>query len=149
MPAHSKLTGRALAGIGAVSMVTFHRHKWPNPFQYNARSNPGLFLLDSGDRSPLSHWETCLPVTKRGHVRALQTTDRALADASNPIVSSLFGCIFGLMRQVAAYLPAVLASFAAGWETCLPVTKRGHVRALQTKGGVPSIRYGVPLRVEF
>jgi hypothetical protein len=27
--------------------------------------------VECGDRSPLSHWETCLPVPKRGHVRAL------------------------------------------------------------------------------
>jgi type II restriction enzyme len=30
--------------------------------------------LDCGDMSPLSHWETCLPVPKRGHARALQNT---------------------------------------------------------------------------
>ncbi len=29
--------------------------------------------LECGDRSPLSNWETCLPVTKRGHVRALHS----------------------------------------------------------------------------
>ena len=27
--------------------------------------------MECGDMSPLSHWQTCLPVPKRGHVRAL------------------------------------------------------------------------------
>jgi hypothetical protein len=39
------------------------------------RTLPGFWQrlnLECGDTSPLSDWETCLPVLKRGHVRALQ-----------------------------------------------------------------------------
>jgi hypothetical protein len=36
------------------------------------RVKPGQRLdLECGDKSPLSDWETCLPVPKRGRVRAL------------------------------------------------------------------------------
>jgi hypothetical protein len=37
--------------------------------------------LECGDMSPLCNWETCLPVTKRGHARALQ-------------VAAAFVCLF-------------------------------------------------------
>jgi hypothetical protein len=37
-------------------------------------------LLDCGDTSPLSHWETCLPVPKRGLARALHTSQRQRRD---------------------------------------------------------------------
>ncbi len=36
-------------------------------------------VLDCGDTSPLSHRQTCLPVSKRGHARALQTINPQLA----------------------------------------------------------------------
>jgi hypothetical protein len=35
--------------------------------------SPHVSPVDCGDTSPLCHWETYLPVTKRGHARALQT----------------------------------------------------------------------------
>jgi len=31
-----------------------------------------IAALECGDMSPLSHWETCLPVPKRSHACALQ-----------------------------------------------------------------------------
>ena len=34
-----------------------------------------VIFLECGDMSPLSDWQTCLPVPKRGHVRALQNGD--------------------------------------------------------------------------
>jgi hypothetical protein len=39
-------------------------------FRHN--SSKSAQNVECGDTSPLWNWETCLPVTKRGHVRALQ-----------------------------------------------------------------------------
>jgi hypothetical protein len=42
-----------------------------------ARPTPnaaGIIRLECGDKSPLSDWQTCLPVPKRGRARALQNS---------------------------------------------------------------------------
>jgi len=47
---------------------------WPRDF---SREEAGARRLECGDMSPLSDWQTCLPVPKRGHVRALQRLSTA------------------------------------------------------------------------
>ncbi len=49
-----------------------------------AQGTDAPYHLDCGDTSPLSDWETCLPVPKRGRVRALQTL-RAVGRAGSPL----------------------------------------------------------------
>jgi hypothetical protein len=44
-------------------------------------------FLECGDTSPLSDGETCLPVPKRGHARALQTKTTTLADLYDPLAT--------------------------------------------------------------
>ena len=41
--------------------------------------------LACGDTSPFFHWKTCLPVAKRGHVRALQIRTLALSQRAGMI----------------------------------------------------------------
>jgi len=41
---------------------------WAGHMRFSA-----LPSLECGDVSPLSDWQTCLPVPKRGHARALHT----------------------------------------------------------------------------
>jgi hypothetical protein len=52
----------------AENKMTLHAIR--NPWAAHARlgARPGL---ECDDRSPLSDWQTCMPVPKRGHARAL------------------------------------------------------------------------------
>jgi hypothetical protein len=61
--------------------------------------------LECGDRSPLSDWQTCLPVTKRSHACALQIT---------PLPTIQLGCEMIPLRVVGYFISKNKKDFLSG-----------------------------------
>ena len=70
---------RVRAGLPALPVLPLWLAKDLLPHQRWRRS---VRVWECGDKSPLSHWETCLPVPKRGRVRALHSGSRRHPGAS-------------------------------------------------------------------
>ncbi|MCX6895593.1 MAG: pseudouridine synthase [Verrucomicrobia bacterium] len=96
--------------------------------------------LDCGDMSPLSDGATCRPVSKRGHVRALQTTAALRAAVIEPAQTDAFRLIHGASDSQPGWFVDKLGDFLLSQsEQPLSAAQKTFLEEQSTRGAYHKI----------